>query len=282
MLTAVGRSHCANNELQIDTNMANFFSKRKLLNVFVSILFPCLILVFWELSVLYQWVPNSLVASPSQVVTKLFTMIFDGRLVIHSVVSMKRLLMGFIVGTTMGILVGVIVGFWKFGAQLLEPTLLALIPVPPIAWIPFLIIIFGIDEASKIALISIGSFCTLFLQTSYGIRTVDKQLIEVARIFNKSWITVLRRVMLPYCLPNIFSGMRVALALSWGLMLASEIIASSKGLGWLIWDARNFSRPADLIVGIITTGILGKLTDSLIIRIEKKYTKWRVTYRDMY
>lgn len=208
-------------------------------------------------------------------------MLLDGRLLDNSYVSIRRLLLGFILGTTLGITVGIAVGFWKLGERVIEPTLLALLPVPPIAWIPFLIIIFGIDEASKIALISIGSFWTLFLQTSYGIRTVDKQLIEVAFIFKKNWKTILRKVMLPSCLPHIFSGMRVALAISWGLMVASEIIASSKGLGWMIWDARNFSRPADLIVGMIATGILGKLTDSIIVRAEKRFTNWRVTYRDI-
>jgi sulfonate transport system permease protein len=250
-------------------------------NVLIKGLVPVIILLVWEYSLRTEQVPNSLVASPSQVIQKFFEMLFDGRLFGHAYVSMKRLLFGFILGTSLGIAMGTIVGFWRLGAKLIEPTLLALLPVPPIAWIPFLIIFFGIDEASKIALISIGSFWTLFLQTSYGIRTVDKNLVEVALILKKDWKTILRRVMLPSCLPHIFSGMRVALAISWGLLVASEIIASSKGIGWLIWDARNFSRPADLIVGMITAGILGKATDSIIVWAEKKYTKWRITYRDI-
>jgi sulfonate transport system permease protein len=260
--------------------MRNSF-KQRLKNVLIIGSLPLMVLILWELSVRWQLVPNSLVASPSQVINKFFIMFFDGRLFVHSYVSMKRLLLGFIIGTSLGVTIGTIVGFWKLGTKLIEPTLLALLPVPPIAWIPFLIIIFGIDEASKIALISMGSFWTLFLQTSYGIRTVDKQLIEVAFIFKKDWKTILCKVMLPSCLPHIFSGMRVALAISWGLMVASEIIASSKGLGWLIWDARNFSRPADLIVGMIVTGILGKLTDSIIVKAEKRFTNWRITFRDI-
>jgi len=240
-----------------------------------------MILLAWEYSVRLELIPNSLVASPTQVLVKFIEMLTDGRLLTHSFVSMRRLLFGFTIGTSLGIAIGTIVGFSKLGEKLIEPTLLALLPVPPIAWIPFLIIIFGIDETSKIALISMGSFWTLFLQTSYGIRTVDKNLIEVARIFKKDWKTILQRVMIPSCLPHIFSGMRVALSISWGLLVMSEIIASSKGLGWLIWDARNFSRPADLIVGMITTGILGKLTDSLIVKVEKKVTNWQSTYRDI-
>lgn len=246
-----------------------------------SLVIPIFLLLSWELSVKWGYVPNTIVASPSQVVVKFFTMLFDGRLLLHSYVSMKRLLLGFLTGTAFGIVTGIIVGFWKQGARILEPTLLALLPIPPLAWIPFLIILFGIDETSKIALIAMGSFWTLFLQTSFAIRTVDQKLIEVAHTFKKDWKTILRKVMIPSSLPEIFSAMRVALAISWGLMVASEIIASSKGLGWLIWDARNFSRPADLITGMIATGILGKMTDALIVMIEAKTTKWRTTYRDM-
>jgi len=255
--------------------------KERIKNIILAMILPIIILLIWEYCVRMELVPNSLVASPSQVFAKFIEMLTDGRLLTNSYVSMRRLLFGFIIGTSLGIAIGTIVGFSKLGTKIVEPTLLALLPIPPVAWIPFLIIIFGIDEASKIALISMGSFWTLFLQTSYGIRTVDKNLIEVARIFKKDWKAVLQKVMIPSCLPHIFSGMRMALAISWGLLVMSEIIASSRGLGWLIWDARNFSRPADLIVGMIATGILGKLTDSLIVRAEKRVTRWRTTYRDI-
>lgn len=255
--------------------------KKSFKNVLLASILPIIIILLWELSVRWELVPTSLVASPSQVIAKFYTMLVDGRLWINSYASMKRLLIGFFLGTSLGIAIGTVVGFWKLGAKVIEPTFLALLPIPPIAWIPFVIILFGIGEASKIALISMGSFWTLFLQTSYGIRTTDKNLIEVALILKKDWKTILRRIMLPACLPHIFSGMRVALAISWGLLVASEIIASSKGIGWLIWDARNFSRPSDLIVGMIAAGILGKLTDGIIIKAEKRFTNWRTTYQEI-
>ena len=256
--------------------------KTRGLHFVLAMILPIIFLLAWEYCVRQALVPSSLVASPTQVVTKFGDMLMDGRLFTHSYVSLKRLLLGFIIGSSLGIAVGTIVGFSRLGGRIAEPTLLALLPIPPIAWIPFLIIIFGIDEASKVALISIGSFWTLFLQTSYGIRTVDKNLVEVARIFKKSNATVLRKVMIPSCLPHIFSGMRVALSISWGLLVMAEIIASSSGLGWLIWDARNFSRPADLIVGMIVCGILGKFTDFLIMKAEKHATRWQSTYRDIH
>jgi sulfonate transport system permease protein len=180
----------------------------------------------------------------------------------------------------MGILLGAWVGFSKKAARFIEPSVLSLIPVPPIAWIPLLIIIFGIGEYSKIALIAIGSFCTLFIHTGYGFRSADRAYVEVARVLMKDDAFVLRHVLLPSALPNILSSMRVAMALSWTLLMASEIIASSQGLGWLIWDSRNFSRPDDMIAGMVAVAILGKVTDSALIALERYLTRWRRTYAE--
>lgn len=242
---------------------------------------PCILLLIWELAVRYGLVPNTLIASPSQVVSKFIKMVLDGRLFIHSLVSLWRLFSGFIIGTTLGIVLGTIVGYSKLGARLLEPSILSLIPVPPIAWIPILIILFGIGEISKISLISIGSFCTLFIHTAYGIRAADKKLVEVGRVLEKKTNAMLQKILIPSAIPSILSSMRVAMALSWTLLMASEIIASSRGIGWLIWNARNFSRADDMIVGMIAVGILGKITDSMLVGLEKYLTRWRQSYRDI-
>lgn len=241
---------------------------------------PLAILLLWEISVRLGWVPRALVAGPSTVIVRFAEMVQDGTLLNHIQVSLSRLLVGYGIGTLSGVLLGVLVGFRQFAARLIEPTVLLLIPVPPIAWIPLLIILLGIGESSKIALISIGSFCTLFLQSAYGIRTGDKSLVEMSRALNKPDRALLWRVLFPGALPGILASMRIALALSWTLLLASEVIASSSGLGWLIWDARNFSRPNDMFVGILTVGALGKITDSALVILEARLTAWRRAFRD--
>lgn len=252
-----------------------------LLLVLQSITVPIVLLLMWELAVRYGFFPNTLIASPTQVLSKFVAMVLDMQLFGHAAISLLRLLSGFVLGTLLGIVLGTIVGATRLGARLFEPSVLSLIPIPPIAWIPLLIILFGIGDASKILLISIGSFCTLFIHTAYGIRTADKNLVEVADVLGKSRVSKLRYILLPSAVPNILSSMRVAMALSWTLLIAGEVIASSKGLGWLIWDSRNFSRPDEMIVGMVAVGILGKLTDSLLIRLERYLTRWRVTYQDL-
>lgn len=153
-----------------------------------------------------------------------------------------------------------------------------LAPIPPIVWIPLLIIFFGIGEMSKIVLLMVASFFVLFINTVHGIRSVDKKLVEVANIYKKSNFFLITKILIPSALSNIFLGLRLALGLSWILLIAAEVVASSKGLGWLIWDSRNFSRPDDMFVGIITIGILGKITDQILIKAEEYFTSWKTKF----
>ena len=242
---------------------------------------PVLLLLCWELAVRLDFLPQTLIASPSQVAATLLSSTFALGLFTHISVSLLRLLAGFMIGTLLGVTFGTIVGLSRVGARLFEPTILSLIPIPPIAWIPLLIILLGIGDESKVALISVGSFSILFIHTSYGIRATDKNLVEVANVLGKSNMSKLRRILLPSALPGMLSSLRVAMAMSWTLLIASEVIASSKGLGWLIWSARNFSRPDEMIAGMVVVGILGKTTDWLLVLAERYLTRWRATYSDI-
>ncbi len=250
----------------------------KLKNILISLIVPFFIIVLWELSVELAWVPKTLIASPSQILIDYWYFLANGELFKHSFISMFRLLTGFVSGSLLGLIFGIGVGLSKFMNKLLNPLFQFLAPIPPIVWIPLLIIFFGIGELSKIVLLMIASFFILFINTVNGIRLADYNLIEVANIYKKSNYVLITKILIPSAFPNIFLGLRLALGLSWILLIAAEVVASSKGLGWLIWDARNFSRPDDMFVGIITIGILGKLTDQLMVVAEKHFTSWKIRF----
>lgn len=243
--------------------------------LFLALLIPVFLIVLWEASVAFELVPNTLVASPSQVIKEFFTLLVNGKLFIHSAISLYRLAFGFVIGSAFGLALGVIVGVSKLGERLIAPTLQLLAPVPPIAWIPLLIILLGIGEASKVGLLIVGSALVVYLNTVQGIRSTDEKLIDIARVYKKSATQLISKVLLPSATPYIFTGLRLALGLSWILLIAAEVIASSRGLGWLIWDARNFSRPDDMIVGMIAIGFLGAVSDAVLVAIEKRFTSWR-------
>jgi sulfonate transport system permease protein len=203
-------------------------------------------------------------------------MVLSLQLLEHTLYSLARVSGGFAIGSTLGILVGAAVGLARRWERLIAPTLQALTPVPPVAWIPIIIIILGIGEGSKIALIAVGVFSVLYMNTYKGLRNVDESLIEIGTLHRWSNWQLLWRVLLPSAAADIFTGMRVALGLSWILLFAAEFVAHSRfGLGWLVRDARNFARPEDMVVGMLMIGLLGKLSDSALTRAERCALNWK-------
>ncbi|HCY75780.1 MAG TPA: hypothetical protein DHV28_07645 [Ignavibacteriales bacterium] len=252
----------------------------KLIAFSIGIILPIVIILLWNWGVKTEVLPPSLIASPIKVLSKFKTLIGDDVLWLNAKASLFRLLAGFLLGSIFGIALGVLVGVSKLASRIIEPLFLILIPVPPLAWIPLLIITFGIDQGSKIALISIGSFCTLFLTTSYSVKATDKNLLELSNLYSKEWYVKLFRILLPSSASNIIGSLRVSMALSWTLLMASEMIASSSGLGWFIWDSRNFSRPDDMIVGMISVGILGWFTDRSLQWLGNYFSRWKAVKKE--
>ena len=150
--------------------------------------------------------------------------------------------------------------------------------IPSLAWVPLLLLWLGIDEAPKIVLIAIGAFFPIYMGVASGIRGVDRKLIEVARLYRLSNFALTKRVLLPAALPAILTGLRNGLSLAWMFMVAAELIAASKGLGYLLSDGRETSR-ADIVLAAITLlAILGKISDTLMAAIEKRSLAWRDSY----
>lgn len=249
--------------------------RQRLKNRLIGLIVPTCLIIVWEVSVRRGWIPATLIASPSEVLASFQVFLLDGSLLKHSGVSLYRLFAGFLSGSLLGLVVGIGVGLLKSLDRLLSPLLQFLAPIPPIVWIPLFIIFFGISEMSKIVLLSVASFFVLFINTVQGIRSVDNKFVDLAHVYQKSNYQLVKEVLIPAALPSIFVGLRLALGLSWILLIAAEVVASSKGLGWLIWDSRNFTRPDDMFVGIITIGVLGKITDQVLIRIENHFTSWK-------
>ena len=240
-------------------------------------LLPCLLLAVWEISVRSGWWPRTLIAAPSEVLLNLLRL-GGGELLLHGFVSLYRLLSGFLLGSSMGFLLGTCVGLSRLAHRLIAPTIQFLAPVPPVAWIPLLIILFGIGDPSKVALIAVGSFFVLFVNTVSAIRATDTDLVELAQLYEKNRFELAMQVLIPSALPRVATALRVALGLSWILLIAAEVIASASGLGWLIWDSRNFSRPDDMLVGMLAIGFLGQLTDAALLRYERYVLRWHPAF----
>jgi sulfonate transport system permease protein len=151
--------------------------------------------------------------------------------------------------------------------------------IPALALIPLVILWFGIDESSKLFLVSIGVFFPVYLNTFHGIRSVDKGLIEMAKSYGLSGWPLYRDVILPGALPSILVGVRFALGLVWVLLIVAETISAQAGIGYMTMNAREFLQTDVVLVGILLYALLGKLADILARVLERYWLRWHPGYQ---
>jgi sulfonate transport system permease protein len=240
-----------------------------------GLLVPAVLVIVWEAVVRAGWVSPHLLPPPSELVTTLADLAGNGTLLGHIGISSLRVLIGFFIGAGLAIVVGAAVGLSRRTEALLDPTFQALRAIPSLAWVPLLLLWLGIDEAPKITLIAIGAFFPVYLNFVAGIQNVDPKLVEVGGIYGLTGYRLIARIFLPAALPNLFTGLRSGLSLSWMFLVAAELIAASRGLGYLLTDGRETGRADLVIVAIIVLALLGKTSDSLLLWLEVRLLGWR-------
>ncbi len=182
----------------------------------------------------------------------------------HVGISAQRVFLGFAFGAAAGLAVGALVGLSRWADSLLSGTVGAFRAVPSLGWVPLLILWIGINEDSKVLLIAIGAFFPVYTTVASALRHVDAQLVEAGRAYGLRGIALLRQVQLPAATPAVIAGLRLALAQAWLFLVAAELIASSKGLGFLLTDSANNGRVDRILLSLVTLAVLGKVTDALI------------------
>lgn len=238
--------------------------RRRTGTLLLGLIVPALVLLAWHVSTVTGFVPASQLPSPSSVLAAAVDLVERGELATHILISTQRVVLGFLIGALLGVTAGALLGLSKIADVLLTPTVGALRAVPSLAWVPLLILWIGINEDSKITLITIGAFFPVFTTLYLGLRHVDSNLVEAARAFGFNGMRLLFTVQLPAVVPALFSGLRLALAQSWLFLVAAELIASSMGLGFLLVDSQNNGRVDRIILAIILLAVLGKTTDALL------------------
>ncbi|NGZ84824.1 ABC transporter permease [Duganella aceris] len=245
--------------------------------VALGALLPVTALAATEIAVRSGVIPSHLLPAPTQILDTLADLGAHG-LLGHIGPSTLRVAAGFGIGALLAVLLGATVGLSRRAEALLDPTFQALRAIPSLAWVPLLLLWLGIDEAPKLVLIAIGAFFPIYMGVASGIRGVDRKLIEVARLYRLSNFALTRRVLLPAALPSILTGLRNGLSLAWMFMVAAELIAASRGLGYLLSDGRETSRADIVLAAIALLAILGKVSDSLMAAIEHRCLAWRDSY----
>ena len=239
---------------------------------------PVAILLMLEIAVRVGWVQSYQMPAPSEIATTL-TDLADGALWKHIGASLTRVLSGFVIGAGLALVFAAWVGLSREAEAYLEPTFAGLRSIPSLAWVPLLLLWLGIGETSKIVLIAIGAFFPVYLNGVAAIRNIDRKLVEVGQIFRFSQRQMIVHVFLPAALPGLFTGLRSGLSLAWMFLVAAELIAATKGLGYLLSDGRETSRPDIVLAAIIVLAVLGKFTDGVLAMLERRFLAWRDTFK---
>jgi sulfonate transport system permease protein len=236
---------------------------------------PVVILVVWQtLSSTGVLDPRTL-ESPLHIFQSAVELAKDGTLGEATLVSLRRVGLGFAIGGTIGVTLAIIAGLWRIGEDAVDPPLQMLRTLPHFGLLPLFILWFGIGEQPKITLIAMGVAFPLYLNTFAGIRGVDRRMIEAARSMNLSWVQRLRHVVLPGALPQTLTGLRQSLGIAWLSLIVAETIAASSGLGYMINNAREFLQTDVIVVGLAVYSLLGLATDGIVRYLERRALAWR-------
>jgi NitT/TauT family transport system permease protein len=213
--------------------------------------------------------------TPPEVVRQAWTLLGDGTLLDDVKTSLLRVLAGFVLGCVLAVPVGFLMGWYWVARGLIEPWVQFFRTIPPLAIIPIAIVLMGIGETPKIFVIFLAAFLACVIATFQGVVGVDKTLINAARVLGAKDRTIFARVVVPASTPFIFVGMRVGLGSSWATLVAAELIAADKGLGFRMHNAELYYDLPTIFVALISIGVLGLVMDRLLLLAERRLTNWQ-------
>ena len=240
---------------------------------------PLLVLAAWELGSALGLVSEAALPAPSKIAQAFWGLVASGELARHIGASFVRAGGGFLLGGATGLLLGLFTGLGKWVERTLDPTVQMLRTVPLLAVIPLFILWFGVGEFSKILLIALGAFFPVYFHTFLGVRSADRKLHEVTKALEFSALQQATKLILPSALPNVLLGIRLSVGVSWLLLAVAEMMGASSGIGYLIQDARVYSQTDIVFVGIGLFALVGKLSDSGVRLLEKRWLGWRSNYK---
>lgn len=240
--------------------------------------FAVAVVGWWLLSAL-RALPSFALPSPPDVYDAFVSTVTTGYLSVtlqqDLISSVLRVLVAFVGAVGIGTLAGILMAESKVVFGLIDPFLQFLRPIPPLAFIPLFVVWFGIGELPKVLLILVSTLPVIIINTVSGVRGTQQQRLEVARCLGATRAEIMWHVVLPSALPEIFTGMKVGVGIAWSTLVAAELIAAQRGLGWLVEQAGQELQTSVVVVGIIVIGVVGYLMELGIRSLEAALVPWR-------
>lgn len=213
--------------------------------------------------------------TPTQVASQAIVQVQNGQLLGDALASLGRVLAGFALGVAVAIPVGFLMGWYRVARGVIEPYVQFFRTIPPLAIIPLAIVTMGIEETPKIFVIFLAAFLSSVVATYQGVISVDRTLINAARVLGAGDFTIFRRVVIPASTPYIMVGVRIGLGSSWATVVAAELIAAQSGLGFRMQQAQLYYDLPTIFVSLIAIGVLGLVMDRIVMAADKFLTAWQ-------
>lgn len=236
-----------------------------------------LFIVAWYLAVKYRvdfYVRFTNIPAPLDVFDEMVQLSKNDSFYENMLISLRRILLGFGIAVVLGITLGLIIGRYRRARQLMFPVLEILRPIPAIAWVPIAIMLWPTNEGSIVFITFLGSFFPILLSTVHGVTSVDPVLIRAARCLGAKEPALLRQVILPAALPQIFNGLSVGMGVAWVSLIAAEMISGQYGIGYFTWEAYSLIQYSDIVIGMIVIGFLGLACSTAIRWIGRLGMPW--------
>jgi len=237
------------------------------------------VLLAWSAVTGLGWVDPVYLPGPMSIIREFTALLRDGykgsSLAVHIGISLYRTLLGFVLGVALGIPVGLLTGYNRVVSATVSPFMAFIRPIPPIAFIPMVVLYFGLSEAGKVVLIFFTAFNYAQLNAHAGAANIPLSYLRAAQSMGLGRRQIFLRVVAPAAIPQIFAGLKVAMALSWAVVVAAELVGAQKGLGFMISDAAQFFQIPVVFIGIGLIGLIGLLLNMLLNRLENWLVHWR-------
>ncbi len=235
-------------------------------------------LLLWYLATLCKidfYINFENVPSPVKVGTALLTQLADPEFYIHVVVSMKRILTGYVIAIVVGVVAGMSMGRSRLVRAAIYPYIEILRPIPAVAWIPLAILMWPSEESSIVYITFLGALFPIVLNTMHGVEQTPEVLVRAAKSLGASQMTIFRHVILPAALPSIAAGLAIGMGVSWFSLLAGEIISGQYGIGYFTWNAYSLINYPDIVVGMLVIGGLGTLSTYAVMLATRPFLAWQ-------
>lgn len=234
-----------------------------------------LLISAWEILVRIGVIDTFLIPEPSQIALTVIKVVSSGEIFSHILASLKRIAAGFLFASLLGLTLGFLLGRDQRVAEYIIPVIELFRPIPPIAWIPIALIWFGLGDGSAYFIVFLGSFFPIFVNTLHASKNVPQLYINAGQSLGMNKARLFREVIIPHSIPQVITGMRIAIGFAWMTVIAAELIGATSGLGYFIELNRTNLRTDRIIVGMLIIGLVGFLINYFAQLIENKLTPWR-------